>query len=91
MSLFDLEHYLFRLKSDAALQAEFIADPECHLAAQKLDVDAKSALLQKDLAALWAIGVHPLLLTPLGRLFGLTPDQYRQALRPVAHLREFRS
>jgi hypothetical protein len=91
MPLYDLELYLFRLKHEPALQTELRMNAEQHLAAQELDTDARTALYRKDLAALWSMGVHPLLLAPLGRMFGLAPEEYRQALRPVAHLREFRS
>lgn len=91
MSLYDLEHYLYRLKRDPVLQADYLSDPAHHLATQKLSPEQRDALGRKDLAALWAMGVHPLLLAPLGRLFGLTPEQFRQVLRPVAHLREFHS
>jgi hypothetical protein len=91
MALYDLEHYLYRLKLDAALQADFMSRRNEHLAAQTLDDDARAALAGGDLEQLWRMGVHPMLMAPLGRLFGLAPDEYRRRLRPLAGVRPLRS
>ncbi|VTY37545.1 Uncharacterised protein [Xylophilus ampelinus] len=91
MALYDLEHYLFRLKNDTALQAALAAAPAEHLATQKLDEAAVRAIVEKDVVALWNMGVHPLLLVPLSRMFGMPPPVYRELLRPHAAGRPFRS
>ncbi|TAM04480.1 MAG: hypothetical protein EPN67_08100 [Pusillimonas sp.] len=91
MALYDLESYLFRLKNDPALQKALAADPEAHLSAQAIDDDAKRAILEKDVVALWHMGVHPLLLVPLSRFLGMAPTEYRQRLQPHAGSRSFRS
>ncbi len=91
MALYDLEQYLFRLKNDPAMQAEFQAAPERHLAAQPLDDASRAALLNKDIAALWELGVHPMLMAPMSRFFGLTAAEYLERLRPFARQRTFRS
>jgi hypothetical protein len=91
MSLHQLEHYLFRLKNDPALQAELAAQPRSHLNAQGLEPAVCEAILNKDVAALWQLGVHPLLLVPLSRFLGMTPAEYRAQLRPFAGSRTFRS
>ena len=91
MALYDLEHYLFRLKNDPAMQADLAADPRAHLAAHRLDEVAVRAIVNKDVAALWNMGVHPLLLVPLSRFFGMPPPVYRELLRPHAAGRPFRS
>lgn len=91
MPLYELEHYLFRLKNDPGMQKELAADPEQHLAAQGLDDDARAALLNKDIQALWKMGVHPLLMAPLSRFFGMAPVDYRAHLKPLAGQRTFKS
>ena len=89
MALYELEHYLFRLKNDPALQQALTSAPETHLQAQGLDAEAVQAILDKDVVRLWHIGVHPLLLVPLSRLFGMAPQEYRDLLAPHAGARSF--
>ena len=91
MTLYDLEHYLFRLKNDPAMQQALAASPGEHLAAQGLDEAAVRAIVEKDVVALWHMGVHPLLLVPLSRFLGMAPAEYREGLRPHAGARQFRS
>jgi len=91
MALYDLEHYLFRLKNDPALQQALAANPQEHLEAQELNENAKRAILGKDVVALWHMGVHPLLLVPLSRFLGISPPEYRERLKPFAGSRTFRS
>jgi hypothetical protein len=91
MSLHHLEHYLFRLKNDPAMQQQLASDPRTHLAGQGLDPAVCDAILNKDVAALWQMGVHPLLLVPLSRFLGMGPAEYRERLRPFAAARTFRS
>lgn len=91
MPLYDLELYLFKLKNDPAMQKELTENPAQHLAAQKLDEDARAALLAKDVQALWKMGVHPLLMAPLSRFFGMVPADYRAQLKPLINHRTFRS
>ena len=91
MDLYDLEHYLFRLKNEPALQAGLVAEPEAQLRALGIEGDARDAILAKDVAALWRLGVHPLLLVPLSRTLGMRPEAYRAALRPLAGQRPFKS
>lgn len=91
MSLHDLERYLYRLKLDPAMQAEFMDRPIEHLAGQILDAASRQALADKDLEQLWLLGVHPMLMAPLGRLFGLTAAQYQARMRAVAGQRRISS
>lgn len=91
MPLYDLEHYLFKLKNDPAMQKELAENPERHLAQQGLDEEARTALLSKDVPALWKMGVHPLLMAPLSRFFGMVPADYRATLKPLINQRTFRS
>ncbi|MDO8279652.1 MAG: hypothetical protein Q7T63_16185 [Burkholderiaceae bacterium] len=91
MALYDLEHYLYRLKLDPVMQADFMARAHEHLAAQPLSDEERGVLERHELERLWLLGVHPMLMAPLGRLFGLSPTQYRDRLRPLAGQRQLRS
>lgn len=92
MALYDLENYLFRLKNDPAMQAALQADPAAHLAGQPdLDEPYRHALLQRDVEELWRMGVHPLLLAPLSRFFGLSAAEYIGRLKPLSGLRRIAS
>lgn len=91
MALYELEHYLFRLKNSPEMQQALVADPQGHLASEGLDDNARNAILGKDLVALWHLGVHPLLLVPLSRFLGMPPPEYRATLKPLVGSRSFRS
>lgn len=91
MALYDLEFYLYQLKSDAGMQAALASDPEGHLRSQPIEEEARKAIVNKDLVSLWRMGVHPLLLTPLARLLGISPAAYRAQLRPLSGQRRLES
>jgi len=91
MPLYELERYLFRLKNDPAMQAALKDDPAGHLAQQPLDEEQRTALRDRDVAALWRMGVHPLLLVPYSRFVGMPVPEYRQRLAPLVGQRSFRS
>jgi hypothetical protein len=91
MALPQLEHYLYRLKTTPALQQAFLADRDGHLANESLDAEERQALVAGDVESLWRMGVHPMLMAPLGRLYGLKPADYRARLRPLAGERLLRS
>lgn len=92
MALHDLESYLFRLKNDPAMQAALQQNPGGHLRAQPgLDEAERAALLAQDVESLWRMGVHPLLLAPLSRFFGLSAAEYIGRLQPLSGLRRFTS
>ncbi len=91
MALYDLQLYLFKLKNEPDMQADFLQDREGHMLRHGLNQQERQAMLDKDIQALWRIGVHPLLMAPLGRFFNLPPDQYRATLRALAGERRLRS
>ena len=91
MALPQLEYYLYRLKTTPALQQAFMADRDSHLANESLDLEERQALNAGDFESLWRMGVHPMLMAPLGRLYGLKSADYRARLRLLVGERMLRS
>lgn len=58
---YPLNRCLFRLKSDAAYRARFLADPEAAMDEGGLDAAARQALRAFERDALVALGAHPYL------------------------------
>jgi len=67
-SAYRLNLCLFRLKSDDAFRARYLADPQAALAELDLalDGDAQAALLAQDRDRLVALGAHPYLVFMAG-------------------------
>lgn len=58
---YPLNRCLFRLKSDAAFRARFVAEPEAAMAEAGLDAPARVALRAFERDPLIALGAHPYL------------------------------
>jgi hypothetical protein len=92
MSLATLQDYLFRLKSDPQMQAGLAADPRAHAREQKgLSAEECEAVGGIDIAALYRLGAHPLLITPFSRFAGISATEYKRIMAPLAGSRPFRS
>jgi hypothetical protein len=91
MSLYAAEKFIFLLKKDAALQEQFRADPAAALAAFELSPKEADALKGGDLPALYAMGLHPLLLAPYARFMKIHRPEYVAKLDPLRGTRKFRS
>jgi hypothetical protein len=91
MSLFDIQALIFRLKHDRQAQERFKIAPDSILAEFELMPEEEVALRSADLATLWQMGVHPLLLLPYSRAVGISPENYHKALAPLVGTRNFRS
>jgi len=89
MSLLGIHSFIFRLKSDPAIQRAF----EQRLAAvfENFDLapNETEALLNGDVVTLYRLGVHPLLLAPYSRYAGVPRPKYKSALAPLKGLRRF--
>ncbi|MPZ13858.1 MAG: aromatic ring-opening dioxygenase subunit LigA [Chloroflexi bacterium] len=81
MSLYEVQKFLYQFNTDAALRAAFSADPEQVLADRMLTEVERSALRQRDFRALYAMGIHGLLLTPLANYSGVPIPKYLEAIR----------
>lgn len=89
MSLYEVESFLFRLKTDPNAKKELAENPELHLSKQPLEPNERAAVLNKDLVALWNMGVHPLLLVPYAQAMSVPPPEYKRVLAALAGNRKF--
>jgi len=60
-SAYALNRCLFRLKSDAAFRARYLADPDAAMDELGLDADGRAALRDRARDRLVALGAHPYL------------------------------
>ena len=91
MSLYGMQKFMFLLKKDKSLQARFKEDAASALSAFPLSEGERDALAAGDLAALYRMGVHPLLLAPYSRFMAIPRPRYQTALDPLRGLRAMRS
>lgn len=91
MSFFGVQSFMFRLKRDAALQTGLSQKDEQALESFPLEVVEREALLSGDIAMLYRMGVHPLLLAPYSRYVGVSPAAYKQMLGPLKGTRRLTS
>jgi hypothetical protein len=83
MSLHALERLLFELNRGMASVDQLREDPDGLFAGRDLSADERAWMTSGDVLALYRHGVHPLLLAPASRFFGLDPDRFRDALAPA--------
>lgn len=91
MSLYGVQHTLFRLKKDKPLAAALKETGSAALAELDLSDEERNALANGDLASLYRMGAHPLLLAPYARLMGIPRPRYVELLSPLAGLHKLRS
>lgn len=83
MSLHAVERLLYELNRDPAKVAEFREHPEELLARYALTDEERGWFRERDILALYRHGVHPLLLAPASRFFGIGQSAFRAALAPA--------
>jgi len=74
---------MFRLKNDAGIQALFKERAPDVFAGFDLTDDEMRAMREGDVAWLYRIGVHPLLLVPFSRYAGIPRPSYLEKLAPL--------
>ncbi|WP_338616317.1 hypothetical protein [Pigmentiphaga sp. CHJ604] len=89
MSLFAVQRLIFDLKHDKGRAALLKSDPQAALRDADLTDAERSALAHGDLASLYLMGVHPLLLAPYSRMVGISRADYQHALAPLKGARTF--
>ena len=83
MSLHAVERLLFEMNRDPSKVSRFRADAEELLRGRDLTPRERELIASGDVLGLYRHGVHPLLLAPASRFFGLGPEEFRAALAPA--------
>jgi hypothetical protein len=91
MSLYGVQSFMFRLKRDPALQNGLAQRDERAFEGFPLEAAERTAILSGDIAELYRMGVHPLLLAPYSRYAGVSPTAYKQVLAPLKGTRQLKS
>ncbi len=91
MSLYEVQRFIHRLNVEPAFAARFRESPEEALAGYALDEAERTALLAGDMAALWRMGVHPLLMLHYGRARRIPLPELLRQIEPLRGLRQLRS
>lgn len=83
MSLFEVERFIFKLKSSEEMQFALGKSDESVFEDFEIDGEERRELLKGDIKSLYKKGVHPLLLRPYSRLSGLSPSEYNNRLKAL--------
>ncbi len=79
MSLYQTQKLLFNLHNDFSLRAKYKSDPQTVLTEYKVTDGEARALLEKDIRALYRMGVNPWLLLQYAHIMDVsTPDYLKQ-------------
>jgi hypothetical protein len=81
MSLYQLQKLMFHTHTRPTSRGEYRADPSAFAAKYALTEAERAAVLTVDIAALYRLGVHPLLLRPFTELNGVSSPQHYASLR----------
>lgn len=80
MSLYYVQKLFYHLLVDAKVKQSFQSDRNETLSDYKLTPEELAAIKSFDLAALYRMGVHPLLLRPFSGLKGMAMPEYLKAI-----------
>ncbi len=84
MSLYYVQKLFYHLLVDPKVKQRFQTDLEATLADYQLTPEELAAIKSFDLAVLYRMGVHPLLLRPFSGLRGMAMPEYLKAISGVA-------
>lgn len=84
MSLYALQKLLRDVNRDPAAREAYFASPASFVERYELTGEERGALLDFDIAALYALGVHGLLLRPFTLLHKVPEPVYLQKIRGEA-------
>jgi hypothetical protein len=82
MSLHGVERLLHRMNKDPEIGGAFMADRASVVSMYGLGItdDERRFLIDGDLLSLYRLGVHPLLLAPASRFFGMDQRAFKETL-----------
>ena len=81
MSLYQLQKLLYHVNRDPAQRERYRQDPAAFVKNYELSDDETKAALAVDVRALYALGVHSLLLRPFTLLHKVSNEDYAKALK----------
>ena len=88
MSLYFVQKLFYHLNVDPKAKKLFQTDSEALLANYRLTPEELRAVRTADFAALYRMGVHPLLLRPFATLKGIGIEEYRRALAGAEEVKD---
>ena len=91
MSLYEVQRLIHDLNVRPLVVERFREAPEAVLAEYALDEAERTALLEGDAAALWRMGVHPLLMLHYARARRIPPPEMYRQIQPLAGERRLAS
>jgi hypothetical protein len=91
MSLYAVQKAIYLLKKDKVLQESFRQRGVSAFDGLTFTEAEAAALSGRDLAALYRMGVHPLLCAPYARMMGIPRPKYVELLTPLRGLRLLKS
>ena len=80
MSLYYVQKLFYHLLVDPRARERFKRDGDSMLADYRLEAEEARAIKSADVAALYRMGVHPLLLRPFAGLKGMGMPEYLKAI-----------
>lgn len=83
MTLHAVERLLHELNRDPARAARFREETTAELESRDLTPEERTMITERDVLGLYRHGVHPLLLAPASRFFGMDQEAFRAALAPA--------
>jgi len=81
VSLYQLQKFLYHVNRDAAQRERYRRDPAAFIKNYELTEAEARAVLEVDARALYALGVHSLLLRPFTLLHKVSNEDYAKALK----------
>jgi hypothetical protein len=91
MSLHGIHSFMYRLKNDETVQQNFKQRSDAAFAGFELTDAEIRALREGDVATLYQMGVHPLLLVPYSRYAGIPRPDYLTKLAALRGTRVMKS
>jgi Aromatic-ring-opening dioxygenase LigAB, LigA subunit len=81
VSLYQLQKFLYHVNRDSAQRQRYREDPAAFIKNYELSEAEAKAALEIDVRALYALGVHSLLLRPFTLLHKISNEGYAKALK----------
>ena len=81
MSLYQVQKLMFNIHNDLGLRGQFLSEASTVMAGYKLADNERQALLDKDMGALYRMGVNPWLLLQYANITGVNTQDYLRQIR----------